>query len=231
MADYREHIAEVSAALADPTRREIMDFVAGSDEPLSVREVARHFGLHDNAARAHLERLARGGLLSMVRSRGKRGGRPAHLYRASDAEWELSMPPRRYRLLAEIMVHAVSGEASDVKRRAEEEAFSRGREEALRTGSPLARLAPGCGHSALVQAWEEEMRRRGERVRFAHKESGVLEVTFTSCPFGGISGDEEGLVCEVHRRLEEGFLSTAGIYGLKRGESRCTFLLDPGVSR
>ncbi|MBC7230105.1 MAG: helix-turn-helix domain-containing protein [Actinobacteria bacterium] len=226
MTVYGERIADVSTALADPTRREIMDFVIRSESPLSVREVARHFGLHDNAARLHLDKLVKGGLLRVVRSRQKRGGRPAHLYRPGDGDWELSVPPRQYRLLAEIMVRAVSRAGGGASRRAEEEAFALGREEAARAGSPLARLSQGCPLSALKEAWEEEMRRRGMRSRIAELPPGNLVVTFLGCPFGDIPGEGRDFVCEVHRRLEEGFLSMAGDYRLERGESRCAFRLS-----
>ncbi len=225
MKPYSEHIAEVTAALADPTRREIMDLVTRSDEPLSVREVAGSLGLHDNAARMHLDKLVQGGLVRMVRSRSKRGGRPAHLYVAGDAEWELSMPPRSYRLLAEIMVRSVAGGNAKTSLLAGHEAFLRGREEALRSASPLARLEPGCPVSALKSAWEEEIRRRGMRFRLVEKSPRRLELVFLSCPFGDIPAKGGELVCEVHRRLEEGFLSTAGDHALERGRQRCAFVL------
>lgn len=227
MTDYDQQIAEVTAALADPTRREILDLVLRSEQALSVREVASLLGLHDNAARAHLEKLVRGGLLRVVRSREKRGGRPAHLYRASDKEWELSMPPRNYRLLAEIMVRSVARAGAKASQQACREAFARGREEALSAASPLARLRPGCAAHALKSAWEEEMRRRGVRVRVTERAPGLLELVFLSCPFGDIPLKSEGdVVCEVHRRLEEGFLSTAGDHSLRRGEQRCAFVLE-----
>jgi len=92
MKTYSDHIAQVSTALADPTRREIMEHVLHADTALSVREVADYFGLHANAVRMHLDKLVKGGLLKVVRRRGAHGGRPANLYDASDEDWELNLP-------------------------------------------------------------------------------------------------------------------------------------------
>ena len=108
MKTYSDHIAQVSTALADPTRREIMEHVLDADVPLSVKEVADHFGLHANAARMHLDKLVKGGLLKVVRRRGASGGRPANLYDTSGVDWELNLPPRRYKLLAEVLALGVA---------------------------------------------------------------------------------------------------------------------------
>ena len=75
MNTYSENIAQISTALADPTRREIMELVIHAGSPLSVREVADHFGLHANAARMHLDKLVKGGLLKVERQRGVLGAR------------------------------------------------------------------------------------------------------------------------------------------------------------
>jgi DNA-binding transcriptional ArsR family regulator len=105
----------VSAALADPTRRQIMELLLDAGMPLSAREVAETFGLHVNAARMHLEKLVKGGLLAVTRRRGERGGRPAHMYVVSDEDWELHLPPRSYRPLAAILATGLRQCGRDVR--------------------------------------------------------------------------------------------------------------------
>jgi predicted ArsR family transcriptional regulator len=223
MNTYSEHIARVSTALADPTRREIMDHVMSADNPLSVRDVAEHFGLHANAARMHLDKLVKGGLLMVVRRRGKRGGRPANLYGASEEDRELSLPPRSYRLLAEVLAGGMTGMESDLATRLGDEAFRRGREEALRSSSPLAFLRHDAELEAIAAGWSQEVERRGFKARIKAARRNRIEAIFLTCPFGDFPRTYPGLVCDIHRRLEEGFLSLVGDWELKSGGTDCTF--------
>jgi predicted ArsR family transcriptional regulator len=225
MWTYSEHIAQISTALADPTRREIMEHVLYADSPLSVREVAAYFGLHTNAARMHLDKLVKGGLLRIVRQRGGRGGRPANLYDASGEDWELNMPPRGYKLLAGVLAKGVSDVTGDLDRRMGEEAFARGRAEAMAVSSPLAHVHQDAGLLDTATAWLEEIARRGHKASMAPRDDEHVEVTFITCPFGEFSRDYPTLVCEIHRRLEEGFLSLAGARCLEATEKRCSFIL------
>jgi predicted ArsR family transcriptional regulator len=223
MDTYSEHIARVSTALADPTRREIMDHVLSADSPLSVRDVAEHFGLHANAARMHLDKLVKGGLLMVIRRRGKRGGRPANLYGASEEDRELNLPPRSYRLLAEVLAGGMTGMESNLTSRLGDEAFRRGREQALRSSSPLAFLRHDADLEAIATAWSQEVERRGFKTRVKAAGRNRVEATFLTCPFGDFSNTYPGLVCDIHRRLEEGFLSLVGDWELETGETGCTF--------
>jgi len=227
MSSYSDQIAQVSTALSDPTRREIMEYVLHSENPLSVREVAGHFELHANAARMHLDKLAKGGLLKIVRRRGARGGRPAHLYTSADQDCALHVPSRSYKMLAEILTGAICDSKEAVPKGIEHKAFRSGREEALRSSSPLAYLPPETAIEEVVQAWLEEIERRGLKAIWRTKDDGKVEVTFISCPFGDLSSRHPELVCEIHRLLEEGFLSLAGGWRLhSHEESPCTFYLE-----
>jgi predicted ArsR family transcriptional regulator len=208
-----------------------MEHVLNSDDPLSVREVAEHFGLHVNAVRIHLEKLVKGGLLRVVRRRGGRGGRPAFLYRASDEDLELHLPPRRYKLLAEVLAQGISSLREETPPSVAREAFRCGREEAIRSASPLAYLPPGAGAVEVAKAWMDEV--SGGGLKADYKEAGGrVEVTFHSCPFGEFSRRYPGLVCEIHRCQEEGFLSLAGEWRVTASEEdACTFVLEAGPQK
>lgn len=231
MNTYSEHIARVSTALADPTRREIMDHVLGADNPLSVRDVAEHFGLHANAARIHLDKLVKGGLLMVIRRRDKRGGRPANLYGASEEDRELNLPPRSYRLLAEILAGGMAGLESDITTRLGDEAFRRGREEALRSSSPLVLLKHDASFKIVATAWSQEVERRGFKARIKAAGRNRIEATFLTCPFGDFPRTYPVLACDIHRRLEEGFLSLVGDWELETGGTDCTFTAHRCASR
>ena len=228
MMTYSDRLARVSTALADGTRREIMEHVMDADSPLSVWEVAEHFGLHGNAARLHLEKLVEGGLLRAMRRRGARGGRPAKLYTASGEDLQISLPPRQYKLLAQVLVRGVAEEPAELLRRLGSEAHARGREEAIATSSPLARLSGDAGLREKARAWEEEIRNRGQRARMESLPGGGVVVTFLSCPFGEFSRSHPSLICELHRRMEEGYLSLAGPCRLSATQRKCSFILEAG---
>jgi len=214
----------VSMALADPTRRQIMDLLLDAGTPLSAREVAERFGLHVNAARMHLEKLVRGGLLTTTRRRGERGGRPAHMYMVSEEDWELHLPPRAYRPLAAIMASGLRGCGRDLVASMVEEARAYGRSEAMGAASPLTQLPRGAGPEGVGEAWKKDLSRRGISARQRLRDKGTIEVSFPSCPFGGVVDLCRELVCEIHRGLEEGLLGLAGDWKVERVREGCTFL-------
>lgn len=217
MANYSDQIAQVSTALADPTRREIMQHVLNAENPISAREVAEHFGLHVNAARMHLDKLVKGGLLKVIRRRDSRGGRPAHLYHESDEERELLLPSRCYKALAEILLRGMSGLRENGPSLLHEEALRSGREEGLRNSSPLAYLSHDATAREVGEAWLEEAKRRGLKVRLMN-ETEAPRMVYLSCPFGEFSREYPELVCEIHHRLEEGLLSLAGEWLISPGK-------------
>ncbi|HKT05734.1 MAG TPA: helix-turn-helix domain-containing protein, partial [Rugosimonospora sp.] len=98
--------------LHEPVRRAVYEFIAGQAEPASREQVAGAVGIGRTLAAFHLDRLVDAGLLeaSYARRNGRTGpgaGRPAKLYRRSAAEYEMSLPPRRYRAVAELLAEVV----------------------------------------------------------------------------------------------------------------------------
>ncbi|MFI5907318.1 helix-turn-helix transcriptional regulator [Dactylosporangium sp. NPDC051541] len=101
------------AALADPRRRAVYELVAAAGEDVSRDQVAEALGIGRTLAAHHLDKLAEAGLLDVAFARlggrsGPGAGRPSKLYRRSAAEHSVSLPPRGYRVLAEVFAEAVS---------------------------------------------------------------------------------------------------------------------------
>jgi predicted ArsR family transcriptional regulator len=231
MESYNEQIAQVSTALADPTRRDIMQHVLDADAPLSAKQVAQHFGIHVNAARMHLDKLVKGGLLKVTRRRDRHGGRPAHLYCENEDGNEILLPSRFYKTLAEILMEGMRDSSnSEVMSLMKQEAMRNGRAEGLRSSSPLAHLKRDAGREEVARAWLADIKRRGIKARLQTKARKGDVIVFSSCPFGQFSKNYPEVVCEIHRCLEEGFLSLAGEWQATRGsgESSCTFGLKRG---
>ncbi len=130
---------EAVGALREPVRRAVYDYVAAQPAPVSRNEVAEAVGIGRTLAAFHLDKLAEAGLLDTAyapRSGGPGAGRPAKLYRRSDAEHAVTLPPRDYRLLAGVLATAV--EHAGV----EPAAYAAAREQGakLAGGEVLARL-------------------------------------------------------------------------------------------
>jgi len=101
---------EAIGALREPVRRAVYECVVARAEPVSRNEVAEAVGVGRTLAAFHLDKLAEAGLLETAyapRSGGPGAGRPAKLYRRSAAEHAVTLPPRDYRLLADVLASVV----------------------------------------------------------------------------------------------------------------------------
>src|SRR3954471_16126267 len=110
--DFEARVAGV-AALAEPIRRALYDYVVAQDGPVGREQAASGVGVAHHAAKFHLDKLVETGLLDAEYSRapGRRGpgaGRPAKRYRRAHRDIAVSLPERRYDLAAHVMAEAVT---------------------------------------------------------------------------------------------------------------------------
>lgn len=102
-------------ALLEPRRRSILDAMRSRRDGFwTIDEVAAQQGIHRTVAFEHLQALAAAGLVDRRRLGGARG-RPANLYRYADAAVELTYPPQRNRLLAELLARSLAGSPTGVE--------------------------------------------------------------------------------------------------------------------
>lgn len=104
-------------SLDDATRRQLYDYVAAHHEPVTRDQAATVLGFDRSTVAYHLDKLVDGGLLaaSFARPEGRGGpgaGRPAKHYERSDREFAISVPPRDYRLAAELLARAASADTT-----------------------------------------------------------------------------------------------------------------------
>jgi predicted ArsR family transcriptional regulator len=200
------------AALADPRRRAVYEHVAAAGSALSRDQVAGALGIGRNLAAHHLDRLAEAGLLDVSfarlgdRAAGPGAGRPSKLYRRSAAEHAVSLPPRGYRVLAEVFADAV------------EEA---GVEPALYAAARRqgARLAGEAGEGEPV---EETLRRLGYE---PYADGDVWRLR--NCPFDGVARNHPGTVCGANLALLEGALG--GGARIDPGPEGCCVVVNRGT--
>ncbi|MFE4631421.1 helix-turn-helix transcriptional regulator [Streptomyces mirabilis] len=197
---------EAIAALQDPVRRRLYEYVAAQGREVGRNEAAEAAGVARTLAAHHLDRLAEAGLLESGSRRltgrsGPGAGRPAKVYTRARAERSVSLPARDYRTAAELLAEAAEQAGLD----AELCAAARRRGEALRgSGAP-------CG--GLEQA-VEMLAARGYEPHLEGVEgatgAAARVVRMRNCPFHAVAERFPPLVCGMNLALLEGLLGTDG---------------------
>ncbi|MEU1449724.1 MULTISPECIES: helix-turn-helix transcriptional regulator [Streptomyces] len=197
---------EAIAALQDPVRRRLYEYVAAQGREVGRNEAAEAAGVARTLAAHHLDRLAEAGLLESGSRRltgrsGPGAGRPAKVYTRARGERSVSLPARDYRTAAELLAEAAEQAGLD----AELCAAARRRGEALR-GS-----AAPCG--GLEQA-VEMLAARGYEPHLEGVEgatgAAARVVRMRNCPFHAVAERFPPLVCGMNLALLEGLLGTDG---------------------
>ena len=211
---------EMLAALADPVRRALYELVvARAPEDVSRDEAAREIGVARALAAFHLDRLTEVGLLAPVYRRlsgrsGPGAGRPAKLYRPASEELSVSLPPRRYDLMATVLVEALSehgGHASldDVCAVARQAGHELGRRAA-------AAERDWAGLAALLRTLAQQ------GFEPAVDEAGTVRLR--NCPFAALTERFRAIVCAINLSLHHGVLEGLAAEGLEAG-------LEPAPNR
>lgn len=193
-----------AGVLSDRTRRGIYLYVKHQREPVSVNQVADAFSMHRNAVKFHLDKLLEAGLLcaDFKRINGRRGpgaGRPSKLYAATDLEVSFSIPERRYELLAQLLLRALTSGHS-----LEEVGYDFGKEVAART-----RLEkPDCAADGL-ECTRLVLSELGFEPSIEVGEDGVAWITTENCPFGRVAMEAPDIqVCRLDHAMIRGILET-----------------------
>lgn len=184
-----------ASALASPTRRRIADVLAEHPDGLGVAEVADAVGLHANAVRPHLQRLADVGMIAVVRQAPRGRGRPRLRYRLIDMHApRIAAHQELVRLLVAYLAHT-GASLEDVER------FGR---------DQGAHFAEPGGAAAIMDSFA--------RLGFAPRQTGTaagtargrLEIRLDNCPFrDAVIAPGGELVCTLHRGLAEGIARRA----------------------
>jgi predicted ArsR family transcriptional regulator len=189
-------------------RLEVLRLLKAAEAPMGIAAIASKLGVHPNTVRFHLDALVGSGLAERVPSRHDRPGRPPLLFRAA----RLMDPagPRRYRLLAEILVHSLAAGPDPACRAAEAgRAWGRqlarlmenGAENRAQHGAETGRARPGEPAGRLVSLLDELGFDPDLRVTDAGGQVGLRH-----CPFLELAESRAQVVCSVHLGLMQGAL-------------------------
>jgi predicted ArsR family transcriptional regulator len=194
------------AALAEPVRRELYEYVVAQQDAVGREQAAAGVGVAVHTAKFHLDRLVHDGLLDVEfrRLSGRTGpgaGRPAKLYRRSDTEWSVSLPARRYDLVGHILASGVeraANEGLDVDTAVDRSALTEGR----RVGGGAKGSSEGPDDWAPLA---ETLADQGYEPRVEND-----EVLLANCPFDALAREHTQLVCRLNRSFVQGVADGLG---------------------
>jgi predicted ArsR family transcriptional regulator len=207
------------SGLDDPVRGQLYEFVAGSAGPVSREDAAAAAGIGRGLAAYHLDKLVALGLLTACYQRpagrtGRGAGRPAKVYRRSEREFTVTVPPREYELAARLLAQAMAADGSRSRAELQAVAHQRGAELGKRHRGGRYRRA------GARQATEAALRDHGFEPW--HDQTG--STWLRNCPFHQLASEHPDLICGMNLALIEGI--TAGL-----GASEMSPALDPGPGR
>jgi predicted ArsR family transcriptional regulator len=231
MRDSEAQVAAV-AALDEPTRRRLYDYVVRQPTAVSRDQASDALALPRTTAAFHLDRLARQGLLDVARERltgrsGPGAGRPAKLYRRSSRDVTVSLPGRRYDLAGQLLAAAL--EDADASGDSPRAVLGR---RAYEFGAALATQArTGEAHTARSRA---DARSTALRVLEEHGYEPLPDgagLALLNCPFHALAGQHTELVCGMNLRMLAGLLGGLSATGwaahLAPTPGHCCVRLDP----
>ena len=201
----RDAVAGLSS-LDEPLRRRLYDYVCEQAAPVSREQASAAADIGRTLAAYHLDKLAQAGLLSTHYQRpqgalGPRPGRPAKLYRRSEREFSVSVPPRDYELLANLLVQSVRRDPTGTVRNAMGEAA----EQAGRDAAVTARSTQSANEDPTT-ILTHALRSRG----YQPSVGANCEIELRNCPFHRIAQAHQDIVCGLNLRLIQGLVEESG---------------------
>lgn len=177
-------------SLDDPSRRRLYDYVVAQTQAVTRDQASEALEIDRSTVAYHLDKLVEQGLLaaSFARPEGRGGpgaGRPAKHYQRSDREFAVSVPPRDYRLAAELLARAAESDATGSVQQALDRA-------AAELGRELAAVDDELSPGDLL----EHLARQG----FEPYSDGDV-IRLRNCPFHRLAQEHTELVCGMNLAL------------------------------
>ncbi len=185
-----EQIAAV-AAISDPQRRALFDFISRGTGPVSRDDAAEALGIPRSTAAFHLDRLVNDGVLEIEFKRlsGKTGpgaGRPSKLYRRAGGEISISIPPRRYELAGSLLAAAIT--------------------ESDRTGAPVREVLTAVSANAgrELGAAAGSLDAILDACGYEPRDDGTGGTVLGNCPFDKLAVEHAEIICQANVALLQG---------------------------
>ena len=220
--DFEAEVLSV-AALGDPIRRRLYEFVVNQPSPVSRDQAAQHVGVARHVAKFHLDKLEDEGLLEVEFNRpsGRRGpgaGRPTKFYRRSSREITVTLPERHYDFASRLLARSITLSAKEgipVSDALRESADSFGLTSAAETKSQIGKRP---SRQKVTEAIFTLLSEHGYEPR-----GDADGITLANCPFHSLAQEYTTLVCGMNKDFIHGLL--------KELPTQLRVILDPELGR
>jgi predicted ArsR family transcriptional regulator len=221
--DFAARVAGV-AALAEPARRDLYQYVVGQPDAVSRDQAAEGIGVPRHTAKFHLDKLVEEGLLvtefrRLTDRSGPGAGRPAKLYRRAPGELAVSIPPRRYDLAGHLMAAAIEDSARHGTPAAEALNVA-----AATCGAVLGTEARQRAGESADPAWQRDAACQVLAAQGYQPREDAGTIALHNCPFHALAQEHTDLVCGMNLALLDAF-------AVQLGEGRMTASLRPDPDR
>jgi predicted ArsR family transcriptional regulator len=198
----------VAAALADRSRRALYEYVRRQDRAVSREDAAEATGKSRGLAAFHLDKLVDAGLLTaryeapvdQPRSRG----RAPKVYEAASDSLAITIPERRYDLIAEILADAVAEDPTSARDAAMRLANRRGRE-----------IGAVAREDAAPEPAGTEVESALAHLGFEPERDGTGVVRLHNCPFHALASRHTELICGLNQCFITGLIDGLGDTGVE----------------
>jgi predicted ArsR family transcriptional regulator len=178
---------EYHAALASASRRQVLNALLASSEPLDAAAVAERLGQHVTTARFHLDQLAAAGLVQRRVGAEKRRGRPRLLYAPAGVVRDEDAREQLIQVLAAALAREDDAES-----------------DASRAGRRWAETFELPDQDDPVPGLVEVFERLGFE---PETDADADSIRLRACPFRDAAREHPEVVCAVHRGLIEQLLA------------------------
>ncbi len=197
---------EAMAALREPNRRRLYQYVERQPRAVSRDEAAEAVGVSRALAAFHLDKLVRLGLLRAEYRRlsgrsGPGAGRTSKLYRRSRHQFAVSLPHRNHQLLARLLA-----ESSDSGARISTDAEP-ARQYGRSLGSRASKRMRGQPAPARLLDCVEAVL---ESLGFEPYRASPAQIRLRNCPFDPLARLYTPLVCGVGQAVITGVIQGVG---------------------
>lgn len=207
------------AALREPTRRRLYQYVERRPEAVSRDEAAESIGISRALAAFHLDKLVEVGVLKAEYRRltgrsGPGAGRTSKLYRRSRNQIAVSLPHRDHELLARLLAASFDSSAEDSPAAGDSPAAEPARAYGRSLGRRARkRLRGDPGPARLLECVEAVL----ESLGFEPYRASPSELRLRNCPFDPLSRLYTPLVCGVAQSVITGVTQGVGATDLRVG--------------
>lgn len=199
----------------DPVRRALYDYTRRQGHPVTREQAAETVGVSRGLAAFHLDKLVEAGLLA-ARYQAPEGevrgrGRTPKVYEPAGGALSLTIPQRRYELIAGILAEGIAEQPDDARTAAARHARAQGD----RHGRQLRPVTAPENLDVVADALAE--------LGYEPRRDDSARLVMDNCPFHALAVKQPQLICALNHAFVDGLIDGLGTTSLT-----CALVPRPG---